>query len=277
VVATDCTGVPGSYCLPATSASTFNSLAGDQGWITIRNPSIGNQDYGFQNMQANITNLKNAGFVRPDAQLAILVISNGEDVSGGVQYNLNVDGTVNLTSINYNSATTTNSFNGYKNYFSTVKDLNANTSKALTSFYSVVAGVSYSNCWGGGLAIMGKRYMDMAGVIGTGSGSFDLCQGQLPLVLNLIRSQLVTVVQTVVFNYVVLPEEPNPATIVLKKNGVTVPNSAVNGWTYAGYLANQPTSYFPTSGNEKSGFMIRLNGSAEFKGTDTISIDYQKK
>jgi hypothetical protein len=97
------------------------------------------------------------------------------------------------------------------------------------------------------------------------------------LVLNLIRSQLVTVVQTVVFNYVVLPEEPNPATIVLKKNGVTVPNSAVNGWTYAGYLANQPTSYFPTSGNEKSGFMIRLNGSAEFKGTDTISIDYQKK
>jgi len=109
-----------------------------------------------------------------------------------------------------------------------------------------------------------------------GGTSFDLCSGGLPNVLSDISAHLQTVVQTVEFNYVVLPEEPNPSTIVVKKNGTTLANSATNGWTYAGYLVNQPTSFYPSLGNVKTGYMIRLHGTATFKGSDAISIDYQR-
>ena len=119
--------------------------------------------------------------------------------------------------------------------------------------------------------------MDLAS--GLGGASFDLCNGGLPSVLNDIHNSLQTVVQTVEFNFVVISEtdEPDPNSIVLTKNGVTIPQSATNGWTYIGYQTNHATSDYPTVGNYRTGYMVQLNGSAKFKGSDTISIDYTRK
>lgn len=264
VLASDCSGVPANC---TTSASTFNSYAGNQAWINVGDTSIGNSDPGFSNMKSNYQNLLASGFVRSDAVLATVVFTNGEDRSG-VSYAMNPDGSMS-SNIDYNSATTINSFNNYKGYFQGLK-----ASPALNKFYSVAAAAKYSNCYNGGQTWAGKRYFDMAGALG--GASWDLCAGALPSVMSDISSQMQTVVQVVEFNYVVLTEQPNPSTIKLTKNGATIPNDSNNGWTYAGYLQNQATSFAPVSGNIRTGYMIRLNGTATFKGSDAITINYQK-
>lgn len=266
VLATDCTGVPSASCVGPSGVGYFNSLTGDGGWITSRDSSVGNVDYGFQNMNYNINSLVSSGFLRSDAALAMMIIANNDDHTG-VTYNYRPDGAV--TGINYNSATTINSFNAYKNYFLSVK-----SSTTLDRLYSVVAAQSYTDCYGGGRTWAGIRYQNMAAALG--GASYDLCNNGLPNVLSDIRARLVTVVQTIEFNYVVLPEEPTPGSISISKNGTALPQSAVNGWEYVGYRSNQPTSFAPVSGNIKSGYMIKLNGTATFKGTDTIGLNYTK-
>lgn len=81
--------------------------------------------------------------------------------------------------------------------------------------------------------------------------------------------------------YVVLQKAPQVQSIVLRINGVTIPQSATNGWTYIG---NQPAMNIkmphPQAGDElpaimKSGFMIQLNGSANYyKSGDSVTVDY---
>jgi len=287
VVATDCAGISASLCLSPSQSYIFNNAGGDIAWINNRNSGTGNTDLGFYNMKANINHLKAAGFVRNDAILATVVISNGEDVSGqfgsgGVTYATRPDGAI--TSVDYNSATTQNSYNYFLNYFSTIKNANPVLSKAQTRFYSVVAANRYNDCYGGGMAWQGRRYMDMAGTLG--GVTFDLCQGQLPNILTDISGHLQTIVKSLVFNYVVFPEAPTVASIQFKKNGSLVSNSALNGWTYAGNLNNQATSsgsidintqvFTPMLSNVRSGYMLRLDGNAELKGTDTYELIYTK-
>lgn len=281
VVATDCTGIAANRCLSPSQASVFNAAGGDVAWINNRNSGTGNTDLGFQGMQSKITHLKSANFVRNDAILSTIVISNGEDVSGGVAYTMRPDGAV--TGIDYGHATTINSFNSYVPFFSTIKHANPVISKAVSRFYSVVATQRYNGCLGApGTFWQGRRYMDMAGLLG--GVVFDVCQNQLYNVLGDISSHLQTIVKTLVFDHVVFPQQPDPATIVFKKNGAVVPNSAVNGWTYAGLLNNQPTSsgtinsdtmvFTPMPGNFRTGYMLRLHGTAELKGTDTYELIY---
>jgi hypothetical protein len=270
VIATDCSSVTGvGRCLSPSEVGTFNSVYGDAGWILTDNTQTGNSDLGFYNMNYNINNLIGSGFLRPDALKSFMVLSNGED-NTNVAYLRRVDGAI--TSIDYNSPTTINSFNAYKNYFMSLK-----SSIALQKFYSVVSAQRYSDCWGGGMTWQGKRYMDMASALG--GASYDLCGGGLSSVLNDIHGSLQVVVQTVEFNFVVISptDEPDPSTIVLKKNGVTIPQSATNGWTYVGLQTNHPTSDYPTIGSNQTGYMVQLNGTAKFKGSDSISISYLKK
>jgi hypothetical protein len=174
------------------------------------------------------------------------------------------------TGLCYSASQTISSFNDYKGIFQAFK-----SALSLDRFYAVVAANRYSDCYRGGMTWAGKRYMDMASALG--GLSVDLCAGGLARVLPDIGSHLVTIVQTIIFNYVKISDvEPEPSSIVIKKNGATIPQSATNGWTYVGQRSGY-TSYSPSLGNYQTGYMVRLNGTAEFKGSDTISIDYQKK
>jgi hypothetical protein len=275
VIATDCSSVTGvGQCLSPSQVGFFNGVSGDSAWITNDNQQTGNTDLGFQNMKYNTGNLMASGFLRSDSVKAFMVVSNGEDVSGvnlGNSANYAYRGDGAQTGYNYGSAEFVSSFNNYFSYFNGLK-----TSSSLQKFYSVVAAANYSGCWNGGRTWQGKRYMDMASALG--GASFDLCNGGLTSVLSDIHNSLQTVVQTVEFNYVVIStsDEPDPSTIVLKKNGVTVPQSGSDGWTYVG-MRTGATSDYPTVGNVRTGYMVRLEGSAKFKGSDSISIDFQKK
>lgn len=265
IVAQDCSSIFGGACLTPAQSSYFNSDSGNYGWINSWDYNTGNTDLGFQRMQQNISqsSMTSTGFLRSDAALAVIVLTNGEDVSG-VSW---VDRGDGYYIIDYNSSTTQNSFTSYKNYFSGLKPANI-----LSKFYAVAA--NGGTCYGSS-SFDGKRYKDMANQVN--GRAYDLCSGGLSNVLNDISSHLQVLVQAIKFNYVVINEEPIVGTIVVKKNGGVVPNSSVDGWQYIGYLNNQPTSYDPALGNYKTGYFIKLNGSYVYKGTDIVTVDFQRK
>ena len=280
IVAQNCAGL--NNCLSGSQISQFSAsnAPSDYGWITSVNSSTGSSDWGFNYMGNNLSHSRMAasGFLRSDAALAVVVVTNGEDTSGMSQSNGNdfYDRGDGHMYINYYSTNANTSFSNFRNYMSGLKG-----ASILSKFYAVAAQGTENgqvrNCYGT-TANVGKRYKDMAEQLN--SYAFDLCSGNgLVGVLGSIAAQLQVLVEAYIFNYAVVSatEEPDEATIVVKKNGVTVPKSNVNGWSYVGLKSNQPTSYYPAPTNNASGYMIKLNGTAEYKGSDKISIKYKAK
>jgi hypothetical protein len=267
IVSQNCGGISGGTCLSPSQTSVFNNAQGDAGWINSIDSSVGNTDLGFQSISNNLnqSSISSSGFLRPDAALAMIVVSNGEDVTN-VSWRDRGDG---FQVIDYGSATTQGSFNQYRDQFANLKG------SSLSRFYAIVANGGYSNCWGGG-AWFGKRYWDMAGALG--GRAYNLCDGSaFSSVLDDIRAQLNSMVEAYIFNFAVMNEEPIVSSIVVKKNGVTLPQSTTNGWQYIGYRVNQPTARSPQTSNNRTGYFIKLNGTAEYRGSDVISIDYQRQ
>jgi hypothetical protein len=252
VVASDCSSVSGAMqCLSPSQASTFNNSSGDYGWINSANFS-GGDDHGFDHIQSNLSGM--GSFLRSDATLAVIVISNGDDLDG-VARTRRSDGYMEL---NYNTTDAANSFNSFKSFLQGFKG----TSKR---FYPVVVNSSGS-CLNG---YYGKRYVSMAGQFN--SRSYNLCSGELNSSIDMIKQELVAITEAIRFNYVVIStdREPVASSIKVWKNGVEIPSS---NWTYVGHTS-QATSYYPTSGNIRTGYMIKLNG-VDYKGSDSITFDF---
>lgn len=259
VVSTDCSSVNNVMkCLAPSEYATFNNSSGDYGWINSAN-FVGGDDRGFATMQTHINNMKNSGFIRQDAALAIVVLSNADDLEG-VAITTRSDGVKVRT---YGGTAEYNSFVKYLNYFAGLK-----TSNTLSKFYSVVVNQS-GGCLNG---YFGKRYVQMSNSLN--SRAYNICGGELNYALHDIKSQLVAVTEAIKFNYVMISPDKQPVVSSIKvwKNGTEIPQSNSNGWSYVGYTT-QATSYFPSSGNVRTGYMIKLNG-VDYKGSDSITFDF---
>lgn len=259
VVASDCSSVTNVMgCLAPSQYSTFNNSSGDYGWINSAN-FVGGDDRGFKTMETHIDRMKSSGFLRSDAALAIIVLSNADDLEG-VALAQRSDG---YWERQYGGSAETSSFSYYYNYFAAVKG-----SALLSKFYPVVVNSSGS-CLNG---YFGQRYVRMADYLG--SRAYNICGGELNSSLNDIKQQLVAITQAISFDHVVISDrQPVVSSIKVWKNGVEIPQGGANGWTYVGYQ-NRATSYYPTSGNVRSGYMIQLSGSARFQGSDQITFDF---
>jgi hypothetical protein len=264
VVASDCSSVSGVMgCLAPSQYATFNNSSGDYGWINSAN-FVGSNDRGFSTMVTHLTRMRNSGFLRADAALAIIVLSNSDDMEDVVPVD-NGSGTMIIHEVYSYGAASEASLNSYAGFFT-----NLTGAKPLSRFYPVVVNSSGS-CLNGRF---GKRYVQMASKLN--SRAYNICGGELNYSLNDIKQQLVAVTQSIRFNYVVISSDRQPVVSSIKvyKNGALIPQSNSNGWSYVGYASNQPTSYYPTSGNVRSGYMIKLNGTAEFQGSDNITFDF---
>jgi hypothetical protein len=93
--------------------------------------------------------------------------------------------------------------------------------------------------------------------------------------------QVSSVSRTEYFGWIVLPKEPKLTSMYVTINGVSIPQSTTNGWTYRGNMSvpNIKVPY-PAAGDElpaipKSGFMIQLNGSSNYyKSGDNVQVNY---
>lgn len=294
IVANDCSGINTLYCITPAQAQVAISPNGsvDDGLFYSADASIGNSDAGFGNMQAQLQyadSMLNTGFLRDDAMIAVIPFTNGADTTGMVfptDYKDRGDGQLVP---DFDSANAIASFTSFYNFL--VSQLKPSAS--LVNFFSVAAmgGGSYrvSNC-NGSAAFNGERYHDLAIAVNsanpaaTNGKPYNICGAGLASVMPDIALQLRDVILTVEFNFIALPQKPDPSTIRIFKNGVEIPaNNNFDGWTlYLGsngshdFETNFPTSFQPTVGNERNGFMIELHGSARFSGSDQIEVIYEE-
>ncbi|MCO4754758.1 MAG: VWA domain-containing protein [Bacteriovoracaceae bacterium] len=83
------------------------------------------------------------------------------------------------------------------------------------------------------------------------------------------------------FGYAVMPREPQVGTIKVEINGKTIENSSTNGWSYEGFQPSKnvkvpgPTDAPTTPELLKSGYFIKLNGSAIITNGDDINVYYK--
>ena len=143
-----------------------------------------------------------AGFLRSDALLAIIALSNEDD---------------------YSSA----SISSLKTFFDTLKPKFKGTTQAwIMNFIGVPdLASSCSTALGGGYKEPGLRYIELAQY--TGGTIQAICDTSLAYAVDNVRKRIVEVLT----DYY-LGRRPKIDTIVVKKNGVVVPRSNVNGWDF---------------------------------------------
>lgn len=283
---------PGSGTLASSVFRTPDTYAGFLSYSDMSN-SNNSTEAGFETIRKTLTTRESGtNFLRPDAMLVVLVVGNGEDTSGvtycqysggvtatpesgfyGPQYCWKDGQSVPTTS----TGTKASSFASYKSAFQGLK-----STPSLFKMYAAVSPSNTSNCLGGS-AWAGSRYSQMAAE--TGGQSYDICAQSVSNVLGAMSQHLQNQRLALRTRYVFLNKEPDVSTIkVVKYLGgttpVELPQSATDGWTYAGYVSPNAPVYTidsPVPMNLASGYAIELHGSAKLLGDDTADVTYLEK
>ena len=228
-------------------------------------------EYGLKNQYEFVTrpdvNDPNNGIIRTDAMLALITLSNGEDRSYGTPPAQNSG-----VGWSYNATLTQAAIDGIRN---------VKADPDMVKYFSLVAdpqdycatNIQYSSYWG-------QRYQNFATALN--GQSVNICETSLSSALATIAQNIQGTPLPFRRNFLVIPSEPNQATIQVIKypngdtgNPVTIPQNATNGWTYSGYLTGQYTIDSPISMDLRDGYMIELHGTARLNGADLADVVYR--
>jgi hypothetical protein len=280
---------------------------------------LGGDEPGLHNLRRMLTDssMTDTGFLRPDALLAIVLLSTGDDTSernfcGGSYASNGSSGAASCDLIPYAQNGTrpnipcgeSRVINGVTYYanqspfcnnaaptLSVYRDFLTNFkgpgNSSLTRFYPVVSStkhVSDGQCMGAN-AFAGGRYETLASQLG--SRSFDICSMPIDTALTGIAANLASVELTFFTHFLLMSQEPNPATIHVYRNPggdtsqrVEIPEDALNGWSFSGHqISDQFTisvgdANSPLVLNKASGWAVELHGSGIVGGVDTATVEF---
>ncbi len=229
--------------------------------------SYGNDGHktGIQN-QVTFLNRSDvrANFLRNDALLAIITLSDSRDTSGGTWQYRAMDGQYIW------NAPTPDNLPDFASSLLAVKGGRLSQLK----YYSLVSKYQHQGTCRGAYTFAGTRYEQMASYLG--GQSIDICANTLPSALNQVSANLNQAKVSFRKVYLVLGTEPKVGSIRITKNGAPVAQSNTNGWEYVGYVGTPtPTIDQPVPMNNAVGYFIRLNGSAMLMGNDVANIEYE--
>lgn len=274
--------------------------------------ALNGEEPAFANLYTmlNDSSMTSTGFLRPDAMLAIVLLSTGDDTSGrnycsgAYAQSDGFAGPCDLISIAKNGSNPSivcgqpganpspycnnyqSSLQPYANFLTNFKGAgNSNQVR----FYPIVSAehqVTGLNCMGTN-AFLGQRYEDiLSSPYNVQGQSFDICTAPIPDVLQSIASNLSTTQLNFYTSYLFMAQQPDPSSIVVWRNpggntsqAVQIPQDPNNGWTYAGYVNNVYTTSIgsPTATptlNQGSGYAVELHGSGVLGGTDTATVQF---
>mgnify|MGYP002141857351 CR=1 FL=1 len=136
-----------------------------------------------------------------------------------------------------------------------------------------------------GVLYRGTRYIKMAAALG--GKSFSVFEPSRQVLDNLVK-ELQIVKKSYSTRYLFTTQAPNPDTIKVTKylggdrnQPVVIPQSSVDGWSYAGSVNQVGVTYAIGPNGERiynstaSGYGILLEGSAQLTGNDLAEVDYK--
>lgn len=247
------------------------------------------QERGFENIVNSLYSMTGDGtnFLRDDAMLVVLMVGNGNDTSK-VNYCNRGDGVmVSCDSLGYTQCSSTDMSTwgapgatcasgalSLKYYINAFKGIKA--SPNLIRFYSVVSNRTalYGSCQGAN-AYIGDRYQKMAAALN--GKSYDICSGPTAVTASLdaLASDLISVRLQLETEYLPISQRPDESSIVVtRSDGVIIPQSSTNGWTYEGYVSNVYAIDQPVPMDQFSGYAIRLHGGYKLLGSQSATVSY---
>lgn len=209
----------------------------------IRQGTNGSGDErGLQSFVEALKNNHNAGFIRTDAHLAIIIISDEEDFSW--------NGSTNKQEANNGAGDYTNLYT-IQHYLDELVALKGTAPDIFSvSAIGIKPGdVACKDANGADGKYM-QRVKDMVDATDGVMGS--ICDPSFANTLDEIQDNIGTL-STQFF----LSRLPNVASIVVRINGVMIPNNATNGWTY-----------------DSTNNSVKFHGTAKPAQGATISIDF---
>lgn len=189
------------------------------------NAQQGIQGYGderaFLSLKTTLQNPLNSGFLRPDAFLAIIIVSDEDDFSHSALTPL-------LETLPNNGYLTDSRIHKVSDYVSYLDTL-TNSTPGLRNYAVNTISILDEACktqllTGFAGRKIGKRYMEIADQ--TGGAKASLCDdfgGSLQLISDMVLT---------LSSSFKLDREPDPATIKVIVDGNTILNDSSNGWTY---------------------------------------------
>jgi hypothetical protein len=270
--------------------------------------ALGGVEPGLQNLRGQLSDPSvgptRSGFKRPDALLAIVLLSTGNDTSGRYfcsgPYGENggndrpcdeITNARNGTHPNRVCGTTGSNPRPYCNNYEESLTVYTNYINWLGSpsqvrFYPVVANGRHirQDCAGAN-SFDGGRYRDVIRAVG--GQSFDICTTPIPTALTGIAANLATLELTFFTHFLFMDQEPDPATIrVYRHPGgdasqrVEIFESQSDGWTFVGNLPGQNTTSIGSPSAERtlnfgSGWAVQLHGSGILSGSDTATVEFR--
>lgn len=217
------------------------------------------QEPGLSNIAGFLANssVRNS-FLRSDATLAIIVISNGDDTSEA-----------SSSSPPYLPPATVSS--------SIIGNIRGASKTGVADLFPVV---SHGRSCFNETAYPGTRYINAGSQLGNHAG-VDLCSGSMSGVLSTLSNQLQAITINYVKRYVLIDSKPNLSTVKITKHAasgalITVPesNNGSDGWKYLG-TATVPMISEPTQMDFRTGYAIQLIGDAyKLTGTEFVTVEY---
>jgi hypothetical protein len=214
------------------------------------NQYVGASEQAYRSIRDALQN-ERANFVRDDAMLIIIVVSNGNDATSG-------------------SAAT---------WAQNIRAATGKASLESIQVYPIVSNryVSDRSCLGAN-ASYGSRYTDLAYEFDTPNPwMYHVCNataGTMTSMLSALASQLTARRVDYIRTAIVLPSDRRPSRILwVKKNGADVANNDINGWTYEDHGSPRTVCEVTIPFNENcttGQYVIYLHGSAAGRGDETL-------
>jgi len=239
------------------------------------NVQQGTSEAGLEMIRKSLihSSAASSGFLRNDALLVVILASTGNDTSGASICQVSGQppqwcwGSLPSGAPDTYGAA---NLDWYRQQLQAVKAL-----PNQIQLYTAVSPYNYSSCLGTA-ARAGTRYVNFAGMMG--GQSYDICAQSISSALNSMASSLQSQRLSYRQRFLVLSHQPDTSTIrVIKHPGgdpnvsVEIPQSSVDGWTYAGYTSQYLIDY-PVPLNWTTGYMVELHGGARLTGTDTAEV-----
>lgn len=260
-------------------------------YVTPGNGSNAIED-GFSSVLDALNNrLAPSQFLRDDAILAVIVLSNGEDTSlvkrcthpNLGQTTCDLAGFTNPCSSlqdyynpNLQCSTDALSFNHYQSEIQKKKPAGVGAIK----FYSSVAGSSWNpgnqfTCMGVAGARNGIRYRRMAQALG--GKAYDVCTTGLGSVLADVGVELKNTVLQLRTRYLMIGERPDESSLKVYKisNGQRILLTKGVDWTYVDQIRTVHTIDYPVKMNLRTGYAIELLSTrAVLQGNEKGDVEY---
>jgi hypothetical protein len=171
----------------------------------------------FSSMKAALGSSLNSSFRRADAFLAVIIVSDADDFSYGTS----------ASPLSENTSYSNPDLHPVTDYVNFLKTFTSGLPVAdfSVSTIAVLDNACKSQLSGGGENKIGNRYMELADL--TGGTKNSLCNS-FATVLDNISTSIATQTQAVFH----LNRAPIVSSISVTVNGVAVPQSATNGWSF---------------------------------------------